>query len=94
MAKIKCRICKNKIENIGDYANGTKFQCNKCGQYYFFGFKIGDKVFTVKGDNQKDPGYGGKVIGFGFWRDFNGINILKTDGYKHQFLEKNLRLME
>ena len=83
------------MESLDNYANGVKFRCNKCGQEYFFRFKIGEEIFTLKGDNMKKGMlYGGKIKGFSFWKDFNAYNVKKDDGDSHQFLEKNLILKE
>lgn len=91
---VKCGYCKNKIEPL-DYANGTKFRCCSCSAEFFSIFKIGDMVLTIKGDNMRKDKipYGGKVIGFGMWRQYLGVIVENKSWAKEKsmFLNKNLR---
>jgi len=55
-------------------------------------FVIGQVVHTIKGDKMRGPGYGGKIVGFSKWKNYDAANVKKEDGTVRQFLCKNLRL--
>jgi hypothetical protein len=53
-------------------------------------FKIGDTVYTKKGSRYISANYGGKIVGFGKWKNFKTAKIKKINGTVSSFLLKNL----